>query len=141
MKSKRPGSINPPDFQKILFRINVAVTGIVFAVLTPTVRVYQRWFPDKKDSLFLFPLGVIFFSCMLWLIGRLYLPYLIRTGYMADRRREPRPEDIAPKIRFLKMILPIAIFAFHMLVLLVCAFVLVRFMQSDTLEQMMVNLP
>jgi len=130
-----------PDFQKILFRANVAVTGVVFVLLVPTVRVYERWFPEKKDGLFLFPLAVIVSSCLLWLASRLYLPHLIRSGRLSDRRIPPRPPDQSRPVRLLKMIFPITIFAFHMLVLLACTYALVRFMQGDTFEQMLVNLP
>ena len=118
--------MKPVNFQSFLFPINGILTAVVFFLLSPAVRIYARWFPDKKDALWFFPLGVVLGSAVLWLSASMATPYLIKRGIFENRRRDSRPEDSEAAKRFWKMIFPILIFVFHMLVLIgICISVLV----------------
>lgn len=132
--------MKPIDFPKILFRVNVAITGIVFILLAPTFRIYAWWFPEKESSLWLFPLAVLLVSSLLWMAASLSMPWLIRKGWFEDRRSEPRPGQTALKIRLFKSSLQLAVFLFHMLLLIGMAASLVRFMRSDLFDQMLQNM-
>ncbi len=128
------------DLQKFVFRINLVITAIVFFLLTPTVRVYQSWFPDKKDSLWVIPVAVVLVSSSLWLLSRLAIPYFIRKGWMKELRQEVRPQD--PLLdRFLRFSPSAALTSFHLLLLILCSASVVRFLQHEPFKNLFINLP
>ena len=133
--------MKPPDFHKILFPLNVAVTGLVFILLAPTVRIYRGWFPEKKDLLWLFPFSVLMLSSLVWFLASLSLPLLIRKGIFEDRRLAPRPAPDTLHRHFFRQFMPIAVFLIHALVLLLLSAALVDFMKTNPLERLLVNLP
>jgi len=114
--------MKPINFQSLLLPLNAIITGIIFFLLAPTTHIYTAWFPEKKDRLWLFPLAVVIFSSLLWLVGSLSTPFLIKSGVFEDRRCGPRPEETARRARLFKMVFPIVSFLFHMAVLIgLCA--------------------
>lgn len=133
--------MKPPDFHKILFPFNVAVTGLVFLLLAPTVRVYRWWFPEKKDPLWLFPLGVILLSAGAWFLASLSMPVLIRRGIVEDRRAKPRQNTVTLKGRLFRRVMPIVIFLIHFFLLLSFSVALVQFMKTNPIERLLMNLP
>ncbi|MCM8775224.1 MAG: hypothetical protein NC930_02560 [Candidatus Omnitrophica bacterium] len=133
--------MKPFDFQPVLFRMNVFITGIIFILLAPTTRIYVWWFPDKKDTLWLLPLSVIGLSSVVWLVASFSMPLLIKLGWVEDRRKEPRTQHHATVVRLLKMIFPILVFAVHMLVLIFFSASLIAFMRSAAYDRILINLP
>lgn len=133
--------MKPPDFHKIFFPFNVALTGIVFILLAPTVRIYSGWFPEKRNALWLLPLFVMLLSSLVWLLATLSLPALIKKGLLEDRRSKPRFIQIPFQSRFFRQVMPIAVFVIHMLVLLLFSATLIDFMKTGPLERLLVNLP
>lgn len=133
---------NRPDFQKWTFRFNLIITGIVFILLSPTVRIYRSWFPDKKDSLWFYPLAVIAVSGVLWFLGSLSLPALIRTGVIKDlRTRGDSGPRFAGLERYRKILGPILITAFHLILMLLFAASMIRFLQGEPFKKLYTNLP
>lgn len=131
-----------PDFKKNILKLNVLATLLVFAVLTPSVRIYARWFPDKKDSLWLLPLGVVGISSLLWFFASLSLPALIRKGIIKDLRASARrQEQISFWERILKTAVPVVLFSFNMLLLILFSAALIHFLKSNRLQDLFVNLP
>ena len=110
--------MRPINFQSFFLPFNAVITGIVFFLLSPATRIYAAWFPDKKDQLWLFPLAVVLFSSVLWLLGSLSTPLLIRSGIFEDRRRDPRSGTTAARVRLFKIAVPVLSFLFHMLLLI-----------------------
>ena len=110
--------MKPLNFQSFLLPLNGVITGIVFFLLFPTTHIYASWFPEKKNQLWLFSLGIALGSAFLWLLGSLSTPFLIKSGIFEDRRRQPRSEETAARVRYFKMALPIASFLFHMFLLI-----------------------
>lgn len=129
------------DFEKIVFRLNVLVTIAVFILLAPTTYVFEEWFPDKRDSLWLFPVSVTIVSCFLWFLVRLALPSLIRIGFFEDRRGRPRPKPPALKERIIRTALPSVNLSFHLFLLILSCFCLISFLRSDNLNRLFSNLP
>ncbi len=130
------------DFRRNIFKLNVLATLLVFALLTPSVRIYARWFPDKKDSLWLLPLGVVGISAVLWFFTSLSLPALIRWGIVKDLRKSARSaEEVSFRERILKAAAPIVLFSLNMLLLTVFSAALIYFLRSNRLQDLFVNLP
>lgn len=133
---------NRPDFQKWIFRINLAITGFVFFLLSPTVRIYQSWFPDKKESLWFYPLAALVISGSLWFIACLSLPPLIRGGWIKDLRKS---QDFAARFegweRYRRILMPIVITAFHLLLMLFFSVSVIRFLQTEPFKKLYTNLP
>ena len=127
-------------FQKIIFRLNIVITAIVFFLLTPTVRIYRSWFPEKQDSLWILPVAVILVSSALWILARLGIPYFIRKGWMEELRQDPRPPAPWPQ-RFLRIGPSVALTVFHLLVLVLFSAALVRFLQHEPFKKLLTNLP
>jgi hypothetical protein len=135
-------SLRGPDFKKSIFKLNVLATLLVFAVLTPSVRIYARWFPEKKDSLWLLPLGVVGISSLLWFFASLSLPALIQRGIIKDLRASARrQEQISFWERIFKTAAPIALFSFNMLLLIFFSAALIHFLKSNRLRDLFINLP
>lgn len=129
------------DFEKIFFRLNVVVTFIVFLLLTPATKIIASWYPDDETVLWRFPLIVLLCSAVMWFLVSLCLPFLFKWGFFEERRDVPR-ESIRPlHVRLLRMGAPIMNLAIHLSILLLCCYCLVRFMQSDTLDNLFFNLP
>jgi hypothetical protein len=126
--------------QQVIFRLNILITAVVFFLLTPTVRIYRSWFPDKKDSLWLLPVAVIFMSSALWILARLGIPYFIRKGWMQELRQDDRPGQPFWK-RAVSFGVPTALTAFHLLLLVFFSAVLVRFLQQEPFKNLFTNLP
>lgn len=129
------------NLYQFIFRLNLAVTGIVFILLLPTVHVYQWWFPDKKDSLWFYPAAVLLGSCLLWLLASMSVPLLIRLGLLEDLRKTPRPEKYGALGKFLKTLFPVALTAVHLGIILFCAVSLINFLKSHPFEYLFTNLP
>lgn len=131
-----------PDFKKSIFKLNVLATLLVFAILTPSVRIYARWFPEKNDSLWLLPLGVVGISSLLWFFASISLPALIRKGLIKDLRASARQQEKIPVgERIIKTAAPIALFAFNMFLLILFSAALIHFLKSNRLRDLFVNLP
>ena len=120
------------NLQTIVYRLNVLLTGIVFMLLSPTVRVYAWWFPDKKNSLWLFPVLTVIFSCFLWLMTRLSIPFLIRLGILRELRKQPRAETSWVE-KMIKIVPPILICGFHLFLVIFFSASLISFMQSGAI--------
>lgn len=133
--------MKPPDFEGWIFRLNVIVTGFVFFLLAPTTQIFSSKFPDKKDTLWLFPLSVVSASLGLWFLMRLALPWMIRKGIFEDRRKIPRPQSRRGWERLEKIFFPVVVLALHLLLLIALCVMMVLFMRSDFWERLMVNLP
>jgi hypothetical protein len=127
-------------FEKIIFRLNILITGVVFFLLAPTVRVYRSWFPDKEASLWIIPLAVIFVSLALWTLVRLGIPYFIRQGWMEELRQESRPPEPWPQ-RFMRIGPSVALTAFHLLLLVLFSAALIRFLEHEPFKKLLTNLP
>ena len=110
--------MKPLNFQSFFLPLNTVITGIVFFLLSPTTRIYAAWFPDKKDQLWFFPIGVVLASAILWLLGSLSTPFLVQSHFFEDRRRDSRPENTAARVRYFKVAIPVASFVFHMFLLI-----------------------
>ena len=110
--------MKPINFQSLFLPLNAAITGIVFFLLFPTTRIYASWFPDKKNELWLLPASIVLVSSALWLLGSLSTPFLIRTGIFEERRRGPRPDETARRVRVFKASMPVLSFFFHMILLI-----------------------
>ena len=128
------------DFQKLIFRFNLVVTGAVFFLLTPAVRIYRSWFPDKKDSLWMLPVGVVLASSLMWLLTSFGMPYLIEKGWVRDRRQEIRPLEASAIQRLLRIGLPVALTTFHLLLVILFSAMLVHFLQREPFENLFTNL-
>ena len=131
--------MKPVNFEKILFPLNAIITAVVFFLLKPSTYIYAQWFPDKKDSLWLIPAGVIFTSAVLWLLTSLNLPKLIQKGVFEDRRKNDRSsEEVAP-MNVRRTLWPVLVFIFHMaLIAGMCASLIVE-MRSDTTGHLLFN--
>lgn len=129
--------MKPFDYQKILFWVNILVTALVFVLLAPTVHIYSWWFPEKRDTLWLLPVGVMTLSLFLWIAASLSMPYLIQKGWLEDRRRLPRPGETARRVKLYKTLMPVVIFLFHSLLILGLAVSIVTFMRGDSLERLL----
>ena len=109
--------MKPINFEKILFPANAIITAVVFFFLTPTTYIYARWFPDKKDSLWLIPAAIVFTSAMLWLLTSLNLPKLIKKGVFEDRRKNDRSSQGPAPMNVWRTVWPVIVFVFHMTLL------------------------
>ena len=130
------------DFKKLIFNLNLLTTLLVFIVLTPSVRIYASWFPDKKDSLWLLPLGVVGVRSFLWFLTSLSLPVLIRWRIVKDLRKSERGQgETVYWVRVFNAALPVVLFGIIMILLIIFSAALVHFMKSGHLQDLFVNLP
>jgi hypothetical protein len=129
------------DLEKIIFRLNVIVIGIIFLLLTPATQIIASWFPGKTDMLWLFPLFVLGVCTFLWFLMSLTLPSLIKRGILEDRRIKPRTEETSRAKRLWRILLPMVALACQMLLLIFMSMCLIIFMRSQTMENLFTNLP
>ena len=131
--------MKPINFEKILFPVNAIITAVVFLFLTPTTYIYAGWFPDKKDSLWLFPAAAISISTVLWLSTSLNLPKLIQKGVFEDRRKNARSSEASAPINIWRTIWPVAVFIFHMTLLAGICVSLIAEMKSGATGNLLFN--
>jgi len=129
------------DFEKIAFRINVFLTGIVFLLLAPTTHIISVYVPEKNERLWMLPLGAVFLSAAVWLVMSLCLPVLIRWGIFEDRRSGVRRETTPGMRRFFKILSPIVVLIAHMILLVGCCYCLIAVMSGGKLDFLFQNLP
>lgn len=122
--------MKPFDFSKVLFPINAIITAVVFFLLVPSTRIYAKWFPEKKDSLWLIPVTVIALSAALWLWTSLNLPELIKKGVFEDRRKDARSSGAPVPMNIRRTIYPAIVFIFHMALLIGICICLIAEMRS-----------
>lgn len=131
--------MKPIDFSKILFPINAIITAFVFFLLAPSTHIYAEWFPEKKDSLWLIPVTVIFISSALWLLTSLNLPKLIEKGIFEDRRKNDRSSCPDKPMNIWKTVWPVFVFIFHMTLLGAMCIGLVAEMKSEATGKIFFN--
>lgn len=128
-----------PDFQKLVFQLNVGITALVFFLLSPTVHVYQSWFPDKRNSLWMIPVITLGLSLSLWLFASLTLPWMIEQGWVKDLRQNSREGE--PVIRLSKILGPMLISLFHLSLLIFFSASVISFLSREPFEKLFVNFP
>lgn len=121
--------------------MNVIATGAVFILLAPTTKIFSSKFPEQKDTLWLYPAGVVAVSSILWFLVSLSMPVLIRCGVMRDLRRRSRTHEIHWLEQIINKIFPVAVLVFHSAVLIFVCISLIALMRSDALENIFKNLP
>lgn len=128
------------DFEKIFFRVNVALVAVIFIFLTPTTQIIASWFPGKKDILWAVPAGVLTLCSALWIALKLALPSLIRRGIFEDRRGAQREEAFTPE-RFRRLFLPVLIFFIQGMLLILMTMCLISFLRGEVFFRLFTNLP
>lgn len=128
-------------FQKFLFRLNVAATGIIFFLLAPTIHIYVWWFPSKDQALWEIPVIILVISCGIWFVTSWKGDSLVRRGWFEDQRGKHLREKKAPERRIIKILLPLLFFLGQILLLINLAKIFVNFMNSGAVERMLKNIP
>ncbi len=128
--------MKPLNLEKILFPVNAIVTAVVFFLLAPTTRIYARWFPEKKDSMWWIPVWVLGISVVLWVATSLAMPYLIRKGVFEDRRKAARGDGPQPPVRLSKVFGAVSVFVFHMIILIALSLSLIVEMRKGGSERL-----
>lgn len=123
--------MKPINFDKILFPVNAVITAAVFFLLMPSTYIYAKWFPEKKDSLWLIPAGVAFTSVALWLLTSLNLPKLIQKGVFEDRRKNTRSSGEVEPMNVRRTIWPVIVFIFHLSVIAGMSAALISHMRNS----------
>jgi|GEM_PF-2606077 len=129
------------DLEKWVFRLSIFATIAVFILLAPSTYVVSRWVPERRETLWLLPLGVTAVSSFFWFLVRLAIPFLIRIGFFEERRTLARPGVKIFPDRAVRIGVPIANLCLHFIILISFCFCLVRFLRSDRLGSIFSNIP
>ncbi len=129
------------DIQKFIFRLNLILTGIIFFLMSPTLRVYRSWFPEKKNSLWLYPIICCVISAFLWFGTSLLLPRLIKKGLVKDLRGSPREQKLQGGEYYWKIARPIVMTLFHALLVIFIAVSMTEFLRKEPFMNLFKNIP
>ena len=122
------------DLEKLIFRLNLLITGAVFALLLPTTKIVAGGMPEGEQHFWRLPLRVVGLSCLLWVLFVFSKPLLFKWNVMEDRRGEPRVNKDPLAGRLIRMLLPVILLATHMLILIYFCYCLIEFMRSGTIQ-------